>query len=72
MATYRTEPRFEEGRFVPVFPERLQTDKPGFFEQLAIIRAATRNPLQTLTKRTFVEPVVQTDFMGLHLSIIHI
>ncbi|MEO9970401.1 MAG: cytochrome P450 [Hyphomonadaceae bacterium] len=68
MAEHRTEPRFEEGRFVPPHPERLQTESPGFLEQLAIIHAATQNPLKTLSEGSFVEPVVQTNFMGLHLT----
>jgi len=68
MTTYRTEPRFEEGRFVPVFPPRLQSENPSFLENLAILRTASRNPLETLSEHTFVEPVVQTQFMGLHLT----
>ena len=68
MAAHPTDARFDDGRFIPAYPYRLQSESPGFFEQLAIIHAATRNPLETLAERTFVEPVVQSNFMGLHLS----
>ena len=57
-----------KGRFVPVFPPRLQSENSSFLENLAILRTASRNPLETLSERTFVEPVLQTQFMGLHLT----
>lgn len=68
MTKHHTEPRFEEGRFVPVFPPRIEGETFSFFQQLGIIRAATKNPLTSLSKRAFRDPVVQTSFMNFHLT----
>jgi len=68
MAEHRMEPRFEEGRFIPAFPHRLGNDKLNFFEQLKLIRTATKNPLASLSARGFRDPTVQTTFMGMRLT----
>jgi len=68
MAKHRMEPRFEEGRFVPVFPHRLGNDKLNFVEQLKLIRTATKNPLASLSARGFRDLTIQTTFMGMRLT----
>ena len=68
MTEHRTEPRFEEGRFVPAHPPRRAGDGFTFLQQLGLIHAATQNPLRALSARTFRDPVVQTSFMGYHLT----
>ncbi len=68
MAEHRTEPRFEEGRFVPAYPLRRQEDGFTFIQQLGLIRDATKNPLRALSAGTFRDPVVQTSFLGYHLT----
>ena len=68
MATHRMEPRFEEGRFVPAFPPRLDRERFNVFQQLGVIYKATQNPLTSLSEISFHEPVVQTNFFGLHLT----
>ena len=70
MVPERREPRFEGGQFVPAIPPRIPGEAFNFFQQLGIIRAATQNPLLSLSARSFRDPVVQTRFMGLHLSMI--
>lgn len=68
MAEHRTEPCFEGGRFIPAYPPRREGDSFTFFQQLNLIHAATKNPLLALSERSFRDPVVQTSFMGYHLS----
>lgn len=60
MAAQRTEPRFEEGRFVPAYPFRREENGFTFVRQLGLINDATKNPLRALSARAFCDPVVQT------------
>ena len=72
MAERRTEPRFEEGRFVPAFPHRLQnTETMGVLDQLQVLRIAAKNPLGSLSDIAFERPVIQTRFFGMDLTQIY-